>query len=92
VTDRSSSAPVRLRPDAVEWREVQGDVIAVDVRTSEYLAINDTGALLWRALQGGATPGELVECLVARFDVEPEAAARGVDQFLAGLEARGLLE
>jgi len=92
VTDRSSSAAVRLRPDAVEWREVEGDVIAVDVRTSEYLAINDTGAVLWRALHGGATSAELVERLVARFDVEPEAAMRDVEAFLAGLEERGLLE
>jgi hypothetical protein len=76
----------------VEWREVEGAVIAVDVRSSEYLAINDTGAVLWRALQGGATTRELVERLVARFDVEPEAAARGVEEFLAGLEERGLLE
>jgi hypothetical protein len=31
-------------------------------------------------------------CLVSRFDVEPEAAARGVEEFLDGLAARGLLE
>jgi hypothetical protein len=92
VTERSSSAALRLRRGALEWREVEGAVIAVDVRSSEYLAINDTGAVLWRALQRGATTGELIERLVARFDVAPEAAARDVEQFLAGLDERGLLE
>ena len=92
MTGRSSSAAVRLRPGAVEWREVEGEVIAVDVRTSEYLAIKDTGAVLWRALQRGATTGELVEYVVARFDVEAEAARRDVEEFLAVLDGRGLLE
>jgi hypothetical protein len=76
----------------VEWREVEGEVIAVDVRTSEYLAINATGAALWRALEGGATRGELTDRLVECFDVEPDAAARDVAGFLAALEERGLLE
>jgi hypothetical protein len=87
-----SSAVVRLRPGSVEWRDVEGEVIAVDVRTSEYLAINPTGAALWRALQDGATRGELADRLVASFDVEPGVAARDVGDFLAGLEERGLLE
>jgi hypothetical protein len=87
-----SSPVIRLRPGSVEWREVEGEVIAVDVRTSEYLAINPTGAVLWRTLQGGATRSGLAERLVATFDVEPDAAARDVGEFLAVLEARGLLE
>lgn len=92
MTPPSPSAPVRLRPGSVEWREVEGEVIAVDVRTSEYLAINPTGAVLWRALQDGATRGELAERLVAHFEVEPGVAARDVGKFLATLEERGLLE
>jgi hypothetical protein len=92
VTPASPSAPVRLRPGSVEWREVEGELIAVDVRTSEYLSINPTGATLWRALQDGTTPAQLAERLVARFDVEPGAAARDVGEFLAALQGRGLLE
>jgi hypothetical protein len=83
---------VSLRPGAVEWREVEGEVIAVDVRTSEYLAINETGAALWHALRAGATTGELVERLVARFDVEPDVAGRDVSEFLDRLQERGMLE
>jgi hypothetical protein len=92
VTSRAPSATVRLRRGSVEWREVEGEVIAVDVRTSEYLAINPTGAVLWRVLEVGATRGELAERLVASFDVEPDVAARDVGEFLAVLEERGLLE
>ena len=88
----SPSAPVRLRTGSVEWREVEGEVVAVDLRTSEYLAINRTGAALWPRLVAGATPAALAECLVADFDVEPSVADRDVGEFLAALQQRGLLE
>jgi hypothetical protein len=76
----------------VEWREVEDDVVAVDLQTSEYLAINRTGAALWRDLAAGATPAALAERLAARFEVEPSVANRDVTEFLAFLEQRGLLE
>jgi Coenzyme PQQ synthesis protein D (PqqD) len=85
------SEAVRLRPGSVEWREVDGEVVAVDLWTSEYLAINRTGAVVWRALDGGATREQLVERLVEGFDVKPGAARRDVDEFVAVLAARGLL-
>ena len=92
MTSPESSAAIGLRPGAVEWREVEGEVIAVDVRTSEYLAVNQTGAVLWGALRDGATRGQLADRLVARFEVEPEVAASDVEEFLSVLEQRGLLE
>jgi hypothetical protein len=92
VSPASPSAPVRLRPGSVEWRDVEGEVVAVDLRTSEYLAINRTGAALWRGLVAGATPAALAECLMADFDVEPSVAGRDVGEFLAALQQRGLLE
>lgn len=80
-----------LRPGSVEWREVEGEIVAVDVKTSEYLAINRTGAVLWRALEGGATRDELAERLVGAFAVDPAAARKDVEAFVAMLDDRGFL-
>ena len=81
-----------LRPDAVVWRAVDDEVVALDLRAQEYLAINNTGAALWPALQGGATTQQLVELLVERFEVSPEQAAADVEAFLSTLLARGVVE
>jgi hypothetical protein len=91
MTGPAPSGAVRLRPGAVEWREVEGEIVAVDVQTSEYLVINRTGAVLWRALEAGATADQLAGRLVDRFDVERGAARRDVDEFVATLASRGLL-
>jgi len=81
-----------LRSESLEWREVEGEVVALDLRTQMYLAVNRTGAVIWPALDSGADRSELVERVVQRFDVSPEQAAADVDAFLADLESRDLLE
>lgn len=83
---------LRLRTDAVEWREIDGEIVALDGRTSSYLAANATGALLWHALAAGTTRQELVDTLVQQFDLEAERARVDVDRFLAQLAEAGILE
>lgn len=83
---------VQLRTEALEWREVEGEVVALDLRTQMYLAVNRTGAAIWPALAGGAPRSELIAQVAERFDVAPEKAAADVDAFLNELSSRDLLE
>ncbi len=85
-------AEIRLRSDALEWREVEGEVVALDVEAFEYVAANRAGAVLWRELAAGATPDDLAAALVQRFEVDEPTAARDVDRFLAVLRDRDLIE
>ena len=39
---------IRLNADAVSWREVDGEVIALGRESSEYLATNTSGAVVWK--------------------------------------------
>ena len=83
---------LRLNRDALDWREVDGEVVALDRRQSMYLAINRSGAALWPALAEGATRAALVERLVERYGIDAEAAARDVDAFVGELRREGFLE
>lgn len=82
---------LRLRTDDLEWREVHGEVVAIDLKGSVYFTLNRTGAELWPALSEGATREQLVERLCARFGVDEETAGRDVDAFLEMLRERELL-
>jgi hypothetical protein len=82
---------LRLRHDALEWREIEDEVIAVDVRTSTYLSTNGSGTVLWRALAEGATREQLVAVLQTSFGVETARAEEDVDQFVSHLRERELL-
>jgi hypothetical protein len=80
-----------LRDADLDWREVEGELVVLDLRESRYLAINRTGRALWGTLVEGATRDQLVDRLVDGFDVERNQAAADVDAFTAELESRGLL-
>jgi Coenzyme PQQ synthesis protein D (PqqD) len=82
---------LRLRDADLDWREVEGELVALDLRESRYMAVNRTGQVLWAALAEGASRVELIDRLVETFDIERERAAADVDAFTTELESRGLL-
>ena len=86
------SEQLRLRPTELEWRDIEGEVVALDVRKSVYIAVNRTGALLWPALAEGTTKDALISLLSERFDLDRAAATSDVDAFLANLREQDLLE
>ena len=51
---------LRLRDADLDWREVDREVVALDLRESRYLAINRAGQVLWAALAEGATRDDLM--------------------------------
>ncbi len=82
---------LKLREQGVAWTDVDGEIVALDETNADYLAANEAGGLLWRALAKGATRDELVEKLAAEYGLTPERAAADADAFIASLRGRDLL-
>jgi predicted deacylase len=82
---------LRLRDDRLEWRSIEGEVVALDLGQSEYLGLNASGSVLWAALGKGATRAALAVELEEAFAVPREQAERDVAAFLELLAGRGLL-
>jgi hypothetical protein len=85
------SDQLRLRPEAVAWREVDGEVIALGLESSTYFGTNASGSVLWRRLAEGSTRAELIEALTTTFNLEQARAQADVDAFLDDLRDRDLL-
>ena len=83
---------LRLQKQHVEWREVDGEVIALEQKQSAYLAANQSGSLLWRALADGTSDVELVRLLMSQYDIDADTARTDVDGFVSDLDQMGLLE
>jgi hypothetical protein len=83
---------LKLRHAGVAWKEVDGEVVALDEQGAVYLAANPAGAVLWRALADGTTHAALVTGIVDGFGVETGRATADVDAFLSDLRERGLLD
>lgn len=87
----AETGALHLQRDGVVWRAVDGQVVVLDLRTSEYLQVNEAGALLFDRLDQGASRSDLVAALQAAYEIEPERAERDVDAFLTMLRSRDLL-
>jgi Coenzyme PQQ synthesis protein D (PqqD) len=82
---------IRLREDRLQWLEAEGEILALDEEALVYLGTNPSGRLLWKELAAGTTEERLAARLVEEYGIDPEAAARDVRSFVAGLEERRLL-
>jgi hypothetical protein len=82
---------LQLDVDAVDFRYVEGEVVALESRTDEYLSVTGSGVALWRLLEVGTDRPAMVRALTETYDVDDDRAGADVDTFLADLGQRGLL-
>ena len=81
----------RLASDALAWRRIEDQIVAVDKRTSSYLALNRSATALWPLLEAGADHDELIARLQTVYGIDDETAAAGVDALLTSLRDLELL-
>jgi hypothetical protein len=82
---------LRLKETDLHWREIDGEIIALEARGSRYIAANGAGTTLWRALVEGTTRDGLADELVREYGIERERAETDVSRFLDALAEQGLL-
>ena len=83
---------LKLRSADLAARGFEDETIVLDLRSSTYLTANASGSLLWSRLQAGSTRAELIDALLAEFEVDAARAAQDVDAFVAECRRRDLLE
>ena len=83
---------MKLRANEVSVREIDGEMLLLDLRTSKYLTANRVGTILLQRLAEHQTVEELADALVAEFDVPHATAVADVQAFVDELGTRGLLE
>jgi hypothetical protein len=75
-------------------REIADEFILVPIRQTSgdlesIYTLNDVAAHIWELLDGRRSVGEIVEAIVAEFEVEPEEAEADLEEFLQQLEHIG---
>ena len=79
-----------LRQVADNW--VVLPVGQASVNFNGMLSLNESGALLWRALEQGGDRDALADALLAEYEVEREEALADVEAFLTALTKAGCIE
>ena len=56
------------------------------------LKLNESGALLWKALEQGADREVLADAMTGEYDVSRQQALEDIDEFIAKLQKAGCIE
>jgi hypothetical protein len=79
--------------DSTTWRELDGEIVALNTSGSDYFSIGGFGTILWPSLMSGTTKQGLVAQVMSTFpDVTAEQAVADVDEFIASCIDYGLIE
>ena len=90
--EEADSVRHQLRTVDIAWREVDGELLVLDLRTAGYLSINATGKELWSRLLDGASQDELAAALVETHGIDEQQAHRDAGAFIDLLHDRQLLD
>lgn len=70
-------------------------VVAVGKASLDFnglITLNETGAFLWKKLAAGCTYDELLQALLAEYEVDEETAKQGIDSFLETARGANLID
>ena len=81
--------------DGFILREVAGQTVVVpsgdELDLNLMITLNGTGKFLWEKLEQGTDMDGLISAMLAEYDVDETTARKGIEAFVAKLEANGFL-
>ena len=77
-------------------REVAGEFVVIPLsglgeQFNGLITLNETGAFIWKQIEAEKEKEEIVEALLAEYEVTREQAQRNVDSLCAQMEKLGIL-
>lgn len=78
-------------------REIAGQSVVVPLgsRVVEFngiMTLSESGALLWRELEKGASIDEMVDVILSEYDIDRETARNDVEQFVQSMLDTSIIE
>jgi len=70
---------------------IDGEAVMINLDSGSYYSADKTGAIVWHALEQGASLREACAFVAARFDGDPATIDKGVTAFIENLLAEGML-
>ncbi len=86
-----STAKFEAAPDVLLTELGESEACLLNTRTRYYYWLNETGQLIWKALESRRTPAGVADALRETYEIDEEGARRHVREFLDDLLRNGLI-
>ncbi len=73
-------------------REVGDESVLLNLKTEQYLGLDDVSSRFWQLLTAGGTVQAAYDTLLAEFDVDSERLRSDLEEFVNELLEYGLVE
>ncbi len=78
--------------DHVVAKLVGEELVLLDYEGEVYYGLDPVGARIWELLTAGRTLGEIIDTLLAEYDVTRDQLAADVERVVGELESNGLVK
>ena len=79
------------RSETAMARRVDDDLVILDIPSGQYFELNDVGALLWERLDGTNSVEDLIDVVLAEYDIDRQTASTDVEDLLGEMIRAGLV-
>ena len=86
----STDTVIRRKHDVL-FNEIDGEVVMLSVKNSEYYGIDEVGSRIWELLESPLSVDELIGLLTEEYDVSQEQCRHDTLAFLEKLSEKDLL-
>ncbi|MCK4798306.1 MAG: PqqD family protein [Spirochaetes bacterium] len=75
----------------IAWRNVNDEIVVLNLKSGEYFTLNDVGQVIWTAIADEKNVEEIKMKIIDEYDVSKEKATGDIIQFITGMIEEGLL-
>lgn len=70
----------------IDVTDMAGDKVMIDFETGKYFMLRGTAADIWENIQTETTVGQVLDTMLAVYDVDEDTCLNGIEKFLNQLE------
>ena len=75
----------------LSWREVHGELVAINADNGEYHIFNSIGKLVWLSMEEGQNVEYILDQIQVSYNVDRDTALADLNEFIVDLFERKLL-
>jgi hypothetical protein len=72
--------------------EIGSEAVVLDIKSGVYYGLNETGNQIWQWLQQPKTESEIIDLVLAEYDVTPEQGTSDVKALLQEMLDAGIIK
>ena len=91
MTELSRSSKIMVSKDVVSC-DLGGETAMLDMKEGVYYGLNEMGTIIWEYIQEPITLQEIVDKILAEYDVDEETCYRDLVELVEGMSKNGLVE